>query len=237
MVKQHLSRLAMPKTWPFKRKGIKFIVRPKSSRPMGASLPILLVVREMLGYVKTAREAKKVLNSGTVLVNKKIVKDVRLSIGLMDVVEFPKLKTQFRVLLNKQGKFKLQAIDAKESGLKPAKIIGKTILKGNQIQINLDDGNNILLKENNYKVGDSLLIDSEKKQIKEHLPLEKGATIYLIAGKKAGFVGVVESIKQFSGTQPDNIIFNHKGKSEETRKKHALVIGKVKAAIKIEENE
>ena len=237
MVKQHLSRLAMPRTWPFKRKGIKFIVRPKSSRPMGYSLPLLLVVREMLGYVKTAKEAKKVLNSGNVLVNKNIVKDVRLSVGLMDVVEFPKLKTQFRVLLNKQGKFKLQAIDAKEAGLKPAKVIGKTILKDKKVQVNLDDGNNLLLKENNYKVGDSLLIDSEKKEVKEHLPLEKGATIYLVAGKKIGTMGTVESIKQFSGTQPDNILFNHKGKSEETRKKHALVIGKAKAAIKIEENE
>ncbi|MBU2589719.1 MAG: 30S ribosomal protein S4e [Nanoarchaeota archaeon] len=237
MVKLHLSRLAMPKAWPFKRKGIKFIVRPKSSRPMRDSLPILLIVREMLGYVKTAREAKKVLNNKDVLVNKKIVKDPKLSVGLMDIIEFPKLKTQFRVLLNKQGKFKLQPIEAKDTGLKPSKILSKNILKGKKIQINLDDGKNILIKENNYKVGDTLLIDLEKNEIKEHLPLEKSATIYLTSGKKMGFIGTVESIKQFSGVQEDNIIFNHKGKSEETKKKYALVIGKNKAAINIEENE
>ncbi len=228
----------MPKVWPLSRKGGKFIIKSKTSRKMTETLPLLIAMRDMLKYVKNAKEARRVINNKNVLVNKKAARDFKSSIGLMDVIEFPKLKTQFRVLLNKQGRFKLEEIDAKENSIRPAKIIGKRVLKGKKVQLNLDDGSNIILKDKaDYKVGDSVLIDLEKHAIKEHLPMKKGAAVYMVKGNKAGSLGIVESIKEFAGVTPANILFKHKGKTVETRKAYAFVVGKTKSAIKIEENE
>lgn len=233
MVKKHLSRLSMPRAWPVKRKGIKWIIRPNSPLELNACIPLNIVLRDMLGYAKTAKEARSILNSGQVLVNKKARKYPKLGIGLMDVIEFPKIKAQFRVLLNKQGKFVMHPIDAKEAALRPYKITGKKMLKGKKVQLNLEGGINMFVKEDKYKVGDSLLLDTEKNAIKEHLALEKGALIYIAAGNKVSMTGTVESIKKFKGLQPDNIIFKANDKPLETKKSYALVIGKEKPVISL----
>jgi len=235
MVKQHLSRLAMPKTWPIKRKGIKFIIKPKSSRKMKYCIPLVIVIKDLLKYAKTRKEVKKIINEGNVLINKSKPRDIKTGLGLMDVLEFPKLKEQYRILLNKQGKFRVMKISAKEAGVKPCKITGKRNLKGKKLQINLDDGSNLLDTKGNYKVGDSLLVDTEKRKAKEHIPLEKGAVVYLTGGNNVNAVGTVEGFKEFSGTRQANIILKVSGKTLETKKDYALAIGKGKPAIAVEE--
>jgi len=49
----HLSTLAAPKSWPIKRKGIKWITRPKSGpHNLKSSLPLIVVLRDMLKLTK-----------------------------------------------------------------------------------------------------------------------------------------------------------------------------------------
>lgn len=233
MVKRHLARLNMPRTWPLARKEKQFVTRPMSGHPFDMCIPLNSIIKEMLGYVKTAKEAKIILDSGNVIVNKTIRKDPKLGVGLMDVLEFPKLKTQFRMLLNKQGKLMLHPINEAEANLRPYKIINKTVVTGNKIQLNLDSGLNMLVKDNKYKTGDTLVIGLGKNEITEHLPLEKGAKLYITSGNKASAVGELESIKKFKGIHPDNIVFTSDGQMFETRKAYAFVIGKSKPIISL----
>jgi len=232
MVKNHLSKLAMPRTWPVNRKGEKFIIRPKSPHAFEACIPLGVVLRNILKYAKTTKESKMILNTGDVLVNKKVRKDIKLGVGIMDVIEFPKLKAQFRILLNRQGKFIMHPIDAKEANIRPYKIKDKKILKGNKIQLNLEGGENMLIKDDKFKPGDTLIMDTEKKAVHDHLKLEKGATVYITAGNKVSSVGKVDSLKQLKGGR-SNIIFVVDNKNVETNKDYALVLGKDKPIISL----
>ncbi len=223
MVKRHLSRLNAPKNWPIKRKGIKFIARPlPGAHPLRQCITLSVVMKDILNYAKTARELKTILNAGKVLVNKKIIKNPRFSMGIMDILEIPETKETYVLLLNKKNKFYLNKI--KDSEDKFCKINGKTILKKGKLQLNLFDGRNVLVdKKDGYNVGDSIILDLTKNKIKKHLKLEKGALIYLIGGKHLGMVGVVEDIKKKENEKP-KITFKTKKDRFETLKEYAFVI-------------
>ena len=230
MVKQHLKRIAMPKTWQIKRKGIVFITRPRSgSHKMAEGLSLNALLKHVLGITATTKEVKAVTYAKDVLVDGIPRKDHRYMAGLFDVVTFPKIKKNFRVILNKYAKIDAVEIDEKDAELKPCKLMKKTLLKGNKIQLNLSDGRNIIIGKNDYRVGDTLLISLPKQEIKNHFPLEKKSCIFLIGGKNAGAVGIVSEIED------RNIRMITSDKTEiETLKKYAFVIGKGKPAVKVQ---
>ena len=71
-------------------------------------------------------------------------KDHRFSVGVIDVIEISELNERYRLLYNKNNKFYLQPIDKDETEIKPCKVIGKTVISGGKIQLNLNDGRNII---------------------------------------------------------------------------------------------
>lgn len=232
MVKRHISRLNIPKNWPVARKGIKFITRPSPGpNNLKNSMPLTVVFKYLLKEAKTTKEVKKILHTRNILVNKIVRTDHKFPVGLFDVIEIKKTKQCFRIMLNKQGKFSINEINAKESSIKPCKIKNKTILKNGKIQINLEDGNNLLVDKNEYQVGDTIVLDLEKKKINEHLPFKKGNLIYISGGKKVSIVGELIEIRKTKGLRPSEIIFKTKDGQFETRKKYAIVIGKNKPVI------
>jgi len=228
MVKNHLKRLIAPKTWKIKRKGIKFIVRPNiGPHSLSTSMPITIVIRDLLGYAKTRREVKNILQNKEVLVDGIRRKDSSFPVGLFDVVRIKDTKEQFRVMLDNKGNIELLKIDEKGAGIKPYKIAGKTKTK-KKTQLNLFDGRNIILDKDEYKVGDTVVVDLSKKEIKTNIAFKKGSMVYLIAGKHTGSIGFIEDI---AGKK---IIYKtEKGSVFETLKKYAFVIGGEKPAIKI----
>ncbi len=220
----HLSRLAAPKSWTLKRKERVWIVRPiPGPHALKKSMPINLIMKELLHYAETTRDVKKILNSGKVLVDKKIVKDHHFPIGIMDLIEIPDTKEFFIVLFDKLGKFVLKK--TKNPNIKYCKILDKKILKNKSVQLNLDGGRNILVKKDEYKVGDTALLDLTKKEITGSLKLEKNAIIYLFAGKHVGNVGVFDSVKKLSNA-PARIILKIKDKKHETLKNYLIVVDK-----------
>ena len=57
MVKNHLSRLNAPKSWPIKRKGIKFITRPGAgAHCLDEGISLSLVIKELMKYAKTLKD-------------------------------------------------------------------------------------------------------------------------------------------------------------------------------------
>ncbi|MBU1204940.1 MAG: 30S ribosomal protein S4e [Nanoarchaeota archaeon] len=227
MVKRHLKRLTAPKSWKIKRKGITFVTRPRPGmHSKKNSISLNLVLRDMLSYAKTTRDVKMILADKGVLVDKKQVKDHRFSVGVMDIIEIPKINKCFRVLLNKKGNICLVEIKGDETKIKLCKIVEKTVIKKGKIQLNLNDGRNIIIDKNNYKTGDTLAIQLPEKKIKEHLKFEKGSSVYLSGGKHKGESGIVEEIKDsMIKVKPKS------GESFETSKKLAFVIGREKPII------
>ncbi len=235
-MRRHLSRLNMPRSWPIERKKTKWITRPNPGpHSLDMCMPLGLLLKEVLKCAKTTRETKEILNQGLVKVDNKIRKDYKFPVGLMDILGIQNIN--YRILVNKKGRFVLHKITKEESNVKPRKIIGKTSLKNKAIQINFLDGSNKILKKDAYSVSDTLLFDLEKNEIKDHLKLEKDGIIYLVKGKYIGQVGVIKSIEKSNSLSPKKITFSVGAKTFETFKDYALVIGKDKPVISVQASE
>ncbi len=223
----HLSTLAAPKSWPIKRKGVKWIAKPTPGpHNLQSSIPLIILLRNILKLTKTKRETKKLLNTGAVIINKKIRKEPNFPVGIMDIIEFPKTNQCLMLKLNEKEKFTLVQIKKEDAQYKLYKIINKISLKNKKIQLNLIDGTNLLVEKGDYKTGDTIVYNLLTKKIEKRLGLEKGALIYLISGKHTGVIGTLEEIKKAKDNQPDKIVFKTDAKKFETLKKYAFVINK-----------
>ena len=229
MGKAHLKRLNAPKTWKVKRKGIKFITKPSPGpHSKRMCMPLNIVLRDKLGYASTTKEIKHILLNKEILIDGKRRQELKYPLGFMDVLDIPELKEYYRMLLDNKGYLILLKIDKKEANLKPCKIMNKTILKGGRTQLNLSHGINKLVDKDSFKTGDTLVLEMPKQDVKEHIKLEKGAYVFMTGGTHVGTHGVVEEVKLHT------IFFkSSSGKSYETLKRYALVIGKDKPMISL----
>ena len=228
MVKKHLKRLNMPRSWRILRKNFKYIMRSNPGpHPIESSIPLGIFIRDIIEYAKNSKEAKFMLNKRTVLVDGIKRNDLKFPIGLFDTVEFSEANSYFRIVFDSKGRLEGLPIDKSESKIKVIKIKGKTKVKGKS-QINMSDGSNLLVDKDDYKVGDSLLLELPKKNIKEHIKFEKGATIYLVGGKHKGQIGKIEDIKE------NKISYKiDSGEIIETLKGYGFVIGKDKPSMSL----
>ena len=145
MVKRHLSRLNAPKSWPIKRKGIKFIRKPSpGAHTLRQCISLSLVIQNMLKYAKTSKEIKKILHERKILVNGKVKRDSAFAVGIMDVLSIPTLKENYRVLYNTKGKFVLMKIEEKDANEILMKIINKTLIKINYFDDLIQTNQNVL---------------------------------------------------------------------------------------------
>ena len=226
---KHLKRSFAPKTWKIKRKGIVYIAKPKpGTHKIEQSVPLSVILRDMLNYAQTKREARYILGKKGVLVDGAIRLNHSFPVGLFDVLTLSELDESFRVVLDKKGKIALIKIEKNESRIKPYQIIGKTKIKG-KTQLNLSSGKNMTVDDDKFKVGDTVFIGTEKKaEITEVIPLQKNVQVYLTGGKHIGQTGKVQEIKG------EKIICKTEGGEEvETLKKYAFPIGKDKPIIKL----
>ncbi len=227
MGKGHIKRISAPKSWPIKRKTTKWVIRPfPGSQKLEYSLPLGVILKEILDYSTNTKETKYILNEGKILVNGKSRKTQKFPVGLMDVVTVD--KDNFRLMINQKGKLVPIKITDAEAKIYLKKVINKTSLKGKKLQINFSDGTN-LLSNDDYKTGDTVLFDNAKPV--EKIRLEKGALIYILAGKQVGKVGVVKDIETTKGLQKTKISFTEGKNDFETLKDYAFVIGKTKPMV------
>lgn len=228
MGKDHLKRLAAPKTWQIRRKGLKFITKPvPGPHSMESGIPLSLMLKDVLNYANTTREVKKILNSKEVRIDGKLRKDFRFPVGLFDTIEFVNANEYFRVILNRKGKIDLVKISKEELLLKPCKIIGKEMV-GGKLQLNLYDGKNIFSDDKSCKVGDTVLLSLPEQKISRHLKLGKKSTIFLTGGRHIGEMGNVEDIVEKKIIYRDN-----NSNLIETSKKYAFVVGDSKPLITV----
>lgn len=208
----HLKRKKIPKTWPVARKGTKYLVRP--SHGLKKSIPLLIILRELMGIAKNRKEAKKILNLKKVKVNGGVVKEEKFPLSLFDNLNLG--GENFKIIF-KNKKFDLVKVNEKEADEKISKVINKKILKKGRMQINLSDGRNYLIKEK-VKTGDSVVIDLKENKIKEILILKEGCKIIFISGKHLGSEGVIEKIDK------QNIIAKVGTENLNSRLKNLMVI-------------
>ena len=226
-MKRHLKAIVAPRSWTLLRKENKYVTRPlPGAHTLDRSLPVSVLLKQ-LGFADTTREVRKILNDKGVSVDGKVVKDRHFGVGFMDVVQLKDAKKNLRVSLDMKGRSVFLDIPEAETAKKVCKIEGKNVVKGNKLQLCLSDGRNVLAEKNEYAVGDSVVISVPEQKVSSHIPLEKGASVFLMAGRHMGKIGKVEDI------QGDRLWFTADGEKLETLKKFAFAVGKEKSVVNL----
>ncbi len=225
MSRQHLKGYNAPLSWPVKRKKAAYVAKPRPGpHKIANCITISVLLKGYLKYAKTAREVRKILTNGKLIVNKQVINDEKFPLGVFDTIEIPDTKEAYRIMLNERGRIALEKIDLADSAFQLCRINGKTLLKGKKMQLNLSAGRNILVDKDSYKVGDSIIYNLIDKKIIKHLKLEKGSKAFLIGGSYAGSIGTIEKISTYEGMRKTELTLKTKDGTIETRKYYTIVI-------------
>lgn len=187
----HIKRQAIPKSWPIKRKGTAFVVKPTLG--FSNSLPLLIILRDLINVAQNRKEVKKMIHMKSILINGREVRDEKEGVLLFDVITLVPSKKNYRLTVFKNEKLNVEEIKESESGTKISKIINKKVLKGKKTQLNLSDGRNFL-SSIKCNVNDSVLINFKSKKIEKCLPFNENSEVIVFAGKHSGEKGKVEKI-------------------------------------------
>ncbi len=230
-----LKRLLAPSYWKIPKKSTKWTVSPRPGpHKKTESIPLQIIVRDILNLVETGKEAKTIINKGEILIDGNIKKDHAFPVGLMDVISIPRIKKYYIVLQSEKG-LELKEISEEESRKKICRINNKTLVNKGRMQLNLHDGKNLLVEKDVYKTGDSVLIEIPSQKVIEHLKMEKGSLGLITKGKNSGKMGTIKEIITTKSREPNKIICKIENMEVKVRKNHVFVVGREKPVIKISE--
>ncbi|ADN50907.1 30S ribosomal protein S4e [Vulcanisaeta distributa] len=238
MPSRHLRRYQAPEWWPISTKEAVWVVRPSPGpHPLAKSLPLALLVRDVLRYAKTLREARYVIGKGLIKVDGKVRRDYKYPVGLMDVVEIVPTNEVYRMVPHPTKFLWPVLISQEEARYKLCRIENKTMVKGGQIQLNLHDGRNIQLpyeEGSKYDTLDSVLIDIAENKIVDYVKLELGSLGLIVDGKNVGYYGKITEIVQTYRKRESTVkIITNEGKEVRTIVDYLFAVGKEKPLITI----
>ncbi len=243
--KRHLKALAAPRFWPILRKEYKWVVKPSPGpHPIERSIPLLLIVRNILGYAKTAREARRLIAEGHFKVDGRVRRNYKYPVGLMDVIEIVDTQEYYRVIPVPIKVMDLIKIDKEEARFKLCRIENKTTVKGGHIQLNLHDGRNILIRvsdpqnpeEDVYKTLGTLQVTIPEQEIMKYIPLKEGVIAIISGGRNVGRVGRVISIQRGMRRYRSIVTLEDKhGNKFQTSLDYLFPIGEEEPLIKLPE--
>ena len=213
----HLKRKSMEKSWPLPRKGTKYVLSAYPGKKSGMSMPLGIILRDVLKITSKRKETKALLHNKEIKVNGKIAEEEKLPVGLFDVLSIPKLSKNYIITFNESGKISCEEINEKDSHLKICKITGQKILKKGIKQINCIDGRNFLSKEK-VSIKDSIVLDLKDNKILKILPFKVGSEALIIGGAHVGEKGKISEITD------DKVKMNIKNKAFEIQERNIVVV-------------
>ncbi|MDP2767540.1 MAG: 30S ribosomal protein S4e [Candidatus Methanoperedens sp.] len=226
---RHEKRVAAPTSWPITRKTHHWVVGANAgSHSKETGIPLLVVVRDMLKLANNSREAKRIINEGTIFVDGKARSDYKYMVGLLDIVSIPSNNEYYRVLLDARNRFKLYKEGA--NALKLCRINNKTIVKKGAVQLNLHDGST-LLASNDYKTFDTVLLGQDRKIVK-HIPYKPGNLAMIVGGEHSGEIGKIKQIRKVRGSGTNMVAISNE-REFETIEDYVFVIGESTPEIKV----
>lgn len=240
---RHLKREVAPRFWPIHRKEFHWTVKPRpGAHPTAQCIPLAIVVREMLGYAKTRREAKQIISQGKVKVDGKVRKDDVHTTGLMDVISISEIGRHFRILPSQTGLILHPIADA-ESEFKLCRIEDKTTVKNGHIQLSLHDGRTMLVRvgdpqspeEDVYGTLDTLKIKLDDQSILDHMKIAEGMFSIFTGGKNIGRSGRIVSVEDIGLKRRKSLVTieDERGEKYQTILDYVFILGEEKPSISL----
>src|SRR5438132_11004040 len=102
--RNRMKRLSAPKLWDLERKKKRFTFKPTPGpHSIAKSYPLGVILRDLVGLVKTAGELRYVVNAGKVLVDGRVRRTPSFAIVLFAVVTIPSDNHSLRVGPSQRG--------------------------------------------------------------------------------------------------------------------------------------
>jgi len=222
----HQKRLSVPNSWPVERKTATFTVKAGAGPHGESGVPLLIVLRDVLGYADSRKEARYALNEDNVLINGKAVSDEERPVGMFDILAFTERDEYYRVFPGEGGRLALTAIDEDAAQSKLGKIVTKTHVSGGDVQLGLHDGETLVVEDaSEYEGGDSLVVGNDDGEIVAHFEYEEGALVTAVDGTHAGEIGTIDEIQVTPGSSQNNVLVEQEdGDGFETVEEYVVVI-------------
>jgi len=211
----HQKRLPSPKHYPIQRKQNTYVSTIKGSRSSENAVPTVLVLRDILEYAETEKEAKQIVKNGDLLRNGEAVRDIKEGIGVLDVIEIPETEEVYRVI--RKGKY-LEFVDVEDSEKSAGKVVGKSV-EGEDYVYRLHNGENYRTKDE-FSTGSTLVFNGGV----EEFQLEEGAEVLVIDGKHAGETAELTEINE-RGMNSNVGTVKENGNEFETQLENLVAIG------------
>ncbi|MFC7238153.1 30S ribosomal protein S4e [Saliphagus sp. GCM10025317] len=219
----HQKRLSVPKSWPVERKTDVFTVKARAGPHGEAGVPLVIILRDVLGYVDSKKEARYALSQDAILVNGEPINDEKRPIGMFDIVGFPGREEYYRVFPDEGGRLSLTEIDADAADSRLGKVVGKQQVKGGETQLSLHDGTNVVVADE-YSTNDSVVVDNEDKSVVAHFPYEEGALVTAVSGNHGGKIGELVDIDVTLGSGSNIVTVETDDGEFETVEEYVFVI-------------
>ncbi|KPV62619.1 MAG: 30S ribosomal protein S4e [Candidatus Bathyarchaeota archaeon BA2] len=244
--KKHLKRKPAPKFWPIHRKEAVWTVKPKPGpHPLSRCIPLTLVIRAILKFAKTRKEAKTIISQGKIKVNEKVQREELFPTGLMDVISIPDPEKTYRVLPSEKGLI-LHPIGTDEADFKLCRIENKTVVRSGHVQLNLHDGRSMLIRvddpkkpeEDVYQTLDTLKLSIPEQEFMAHMKLTVGAPAIIIGGKNVGKCGKITAIEEKPSLKRRDLLVtieDKNGNRFQTTLNFIFVLGETEPSISLPE--
>lgn len=221
----HQKRLSVPNAWPVERKSQTFTVKADAGPHGEAGVPLVVLLRDVLGYVDSTKEARYAIGEETVLVNGNTVRDEGRPIGMFDILAFTEREEYYRIFPDEGGRLSLTPIDEESAGSKLGRVVEKNQVPGGDTQLTLHDGRTLLVDSEEYSPKDSIVIGNDDQEIVAHFPYEEGALVTAVNGAHAGRIGSIETIDVVHGSGDNRVVIEDlDGEAFETIEEYIVVI-------------
>ncbi len=190
------KRLVVPRVTKIPRKNFFWGATANPGRhSKESSVALLTVLRDYLRLGDKEREVTRMLNSGFIKIDGKLVKNRKTAVGFMDVITVVPTSEHFRVLYDKKGRLIVNKEDEKNSNLKPMKVFNKITTVSGKTQLILHDGQNFITEDSSISTGDVLIMSVPEKKIQHIIKMQPGNKAFLTGGAHVGSIGTIKKVE------------------------------------------
>lgn len=190
------KRLVISRSVKIPRKNFFWGATPNAGKhSMESSVALLTVLRDYLKLGDKEREITRMLNSGFIKLDGKLVKNRKTALGFMDVITVVPMEKSYRILYDHRGRLVVKEETSENSSIKPMKVFNKITIPSGKTQLVFHDGQNVLSDDKNISTGDVLIMSMPEKKVQHVIKMQPGNRAFLTGGAHVGKIGTIKKVE------------------------------------------